>query len=99
MASTTGKRLEQLGVASPGLPLPTPPEIAAPGNAETEDNHGQQRRDSCGDGCPMEVDEGDAVDRLVDGSFIMVGLGGRVDREVRVVSNDGGVLERIGAGD
>ena len=99
MAPATGKRLEQLGVASPRLPLPMPPEIAAPGDTEAEDNHGQQRRDSCGDGCPMEIDEGDAVDRLVDGSFIMVGLRGSVDREVRVVANDGGVGERMGAGD
>ena len=47
----------------------------------------------------MQIDEGDAVDRLVDGSFIMVGLRGTVDREVCVVANDGGVGERIGAGD
>ena len=95
MAPATGKRLEQFGVASPRLPLPTPPEVAAPGDTETEDNHGQQGRDPCGDGCPMEIDEGNAVDGLVDGSFIVVGLGGRVDGEVRVVPDDGGVLERI----
>ena len=99
MAPATGKRLEQFGVASPGLPLPTPPEVAAPGDTETEDNHGQQRRYSGGDGCPMEIDEGYPVDGLVDGSLITVGLGDRVDGEVRIVSNDGGVLKRVGAGD
>ena len=41
MASATSERLEQLGVTGPGLPLTPSPEIAASGNAEAQDNHGQ----------------------------------------------------------
>ena len=47
----------------------------------------------------MQVDERDAVDRLVNGSFVMTGLRGTVDGEVRVVANNGGVGEMVGAGD
>ena len=47
----------------------------------------------------MQVDERDTVDRLVDGSLVMIGLQGTVDGEVRVVTNNGGVGEMAGAGD
>ena len=47
----------------------------------------------------MQVDERDAVDRLVNGSFVMIGLRGTVDGEVCVVANNGGVGEMVGAGD
>ena len=99
MTSATSERLEQLGVTGPGLPLTPSPEIATSGNAEAQDNHGQNRRDARGDACPVQVDERDAVDRLVNGSFVMTGLRGTVDGEVRVVANNGGVGETVGAGD
>ena len=41
MASSVSQRLEQLGVAGPRLPLTPPPEVATPGDAEAQDNHGQ----------------------------------------------------------
>ena len=47
----------------------------------------------------MQVDERDTVDRLVNGGFIMMGLRLTVDGEVRVVANNGGVGETVGAGD
>ena len=47
----------------------------------------------------MQVDERDTVDRLVDGSLVMMGLRGTVGGEVRVVANNGGVGEMTGAGD
>ena len=42
MASATSVRFEQLGVAGPRLPLTPPPEVATPGDAEAQDNHGQE---------------------------------------------------------
>ena len=47
----------------------------------------------------MQVDERDTVDRLVNGCLIMMGLRLTVDGEVRVVANNGGVREAVGAGD
>ena len=41
MAAAVSERLEQLGVAGPRLPLTPPLEVATPGDAEAQDNHGQ----------------------------------------------------------
>ena len=46
MVGTGDNVAEHFLVTGPGLPLSPSPEVAAPGNKEDDDNHGQDRRNS-----------------------------------------------------
>ena len=47
----------------------------------------------------MEVDKRDAIDGLVNGGLVAVGLGHGVDGQVRIVSDDSGVFKGVGSRD
>ena len=47
----------------------------------------------------MEVDKRDAINGLVNGGLVAVGFGHGVDGQVRIVSDDSGVLKGVGARD
>ena len=47
----------------------------------------------------MQVDEGDATDRLVNGCLITIGLGHGIDGQVSVISDDSGVPNGVVSGD
>ena len=81
---------EYLCVAFAGLPLTPSPEIAASGNEDKQDNHCQDRGQSCRKAGPVDVDKRKSIIGLVDAGFL--GVCGRVgaDREVRVFDDDDG---------
>ena len=77
MAGAGDNVAEHFRMTGPGLPLSPAPEIAAPGDEEDDDNHGQDRRDSGRDARPVHVNEANSVISLIDGGLLVHAL--RVD--------------------
>ena len=70
--STSGEIAEEFRMAGLGLPLSPASEVTTTGKDEAKNNHGQDGRDLGRNAGPVEVDEGDAIDRLIDLSLIHI---------------------------
>ena len=57
--------VEELDVSRARLPLAAAPDIAEPCDERKGDNDGEDRRETGAEACPMQVDEGESVVRLV----------------------------------
>ena len=61
--------MHELRVARSGLALTTSLEIAAAGDDESDQNHGEDGRESCAETSPVQVDEQKPIIGLVEGDL------------------------------
>ena len=64
------KGVEQLGVPRSRLTLTSATEVAAQGDRQSDQDHGEDGGQASGKAGPVQIDEADAIIRLVEGDVI-----------------------------